>query len=73
MEECRDCAWKNSNSVCEKYGHLVEDDDTCFPVFEVRCSWCGQRTTLKKLKPAEKTEGSRDHSDYEFFAGHAEL
>lgn len=45
---CRDCE-DNENGLCDRYGRLVDDDDTCCPIYHVRCSWCGKRSVLKKL------------------------
>ena len=59
---CRDCK-DNENGLCDRYGHLVDDDDICYPIYRVRCSWCGQRTIIKRLREAENEK----HVDFQFF------
>ena len=61
MKECRNCT-DNDNGFCDKYGRLVDDDDTCYPIYRVRCSWCGQRTVIKRLR-----EANEKHSAYQFY------
>ena len=58
---CRDCE-DNENGLCDRYGRLVDDDDICYPVFRVRCSWCGQRIVLKQLMVAAER-----HADFQFY------
>ena len=60
--KCRTCT-DNENGFCDRYGRLVDDEDTCYPVYRVRCSWCGQHTVIKDL---QRTERER-HADYQFY------
>ena len=60
MKVCGDCMF-NDDGLCDRYGRLVNDDDTCVPVIEVKCSWCGKTSKLRKLEP-DKSK----NSDYSF-------
>ena len=61
MLTCSKCV-DNDDGFCDRYGKIVNDDDTCQPVIRVRCSWCGKSTVVRYLESA-KSKGT----DYKFF------
>lgn len=61
MKLCGNCE-DNEHGLCDRYGRLVEDDDSCEINLTFKCSWCGSLISYRGLKRTKEK-----HADYSYF------